>query len=318
MFLDASKAFDKINHWFLFSKLLARNIPCVIVRLLVTWYSSQSYVVRWSSCYSMPFNVTNGVPQGRILSPSFFNVYMDDLSYLLNKASIGCIVNGTRINHMLYADDSNILAPSPSGLQKLLDICFKYCSQHEIKFNIKKSQCMCFRPKSMKFLKTRHVYLGGHKLDFVDCKKYLGCFINENLCDDNDIKRLMRSVYTRGNILIKKFRFCTEEVKAKLFKSYCSSFYGCVLWSSFTDMCYHKLVVAYKQVFRNFIQCRRQGTTMQMLRINIDPYDVIYRKLVYSFRKRTLFCDNGIIQSITSSHYFYTCRLFKRWNKVLF
>ena len=72
-YLDASKAFDKLNHWHLFTKLLDRNFPCIIVRLLITWYALQTYVIKWSSALSVPFNVSNGVPQGRILSPSFFN-----------------------------------------------------------------------------------------------------------------------------------------------------------------------------------------------------------------------------------------------------
>ena len=44
-YLDASKVFDKINHWHLFYKLLHKNVPCIIVRLLITWYSCQKYVV---------------------------------------------------------------------------------------------------------------------------------------------------------------------------------------------------------------------------------------------------------------------------------
>jgi len=144
-FLDASKAFDKINHWHLFTKLLDRNIPCIIVRILATWYSCQEYCVQWSSCISAPFYVSNGVPQGRILSPSFFNVYMDELSVILNNNTIGCNVNGVQTNHMFYADDSVLLAPSASALQKLLDICFKYACYYELKYNIKKNEYMCVK-----------------------------------------------------------------------------------------------------------------------------------------------------------------------------
>ena len=51
--------------------------------------------------YLVFFTVCNGVKQGGILSPHLFNVYMDDLSVILNKFQIGCIYGGTIINHML-------------------------------------------------------------------------------------------------------------------------------------------------------------------------------------------------------------------------
>ena len=61
--------------------------------------------VRWGVCISDSFKVTNGVRQGGILSPQLFNIYIDGLSDILNKSSVGGSIGGKRINHMLYADD---------------------------------------------------------------------------------------------------------------------------------------------------------------------------------------------------------------------
>ena len=101
-FLDASKAFDRINHWTLFEKLIKRNVPCHIVRIIVYWYCNQTFSVTWGSLISESFSVTNGVRQGGILSPIFFNVYMDDLSVTLKNSKLGCCINGTIINHLMY------------------------------------------------------------------------------------------------------------------------------------------------------------------------------------------------------------------------
>ena len=66
-FLDVSKAFNRINYWHLFMKLLDRGLPVIIVRLFCTWYCTQQYYIQWANVISTPFHVTNGVPQGSLL-----------------------------------------------------------------------------------------------------------------------------------------------------------------------------------------------------------------------------------------------------------
>ena len=63
-FLDARKAFDQVNHWTLFEKLIRQGVDLGIVRLLVSW----SFHVLWGPCLSDRFKVTNGVRQSGILS----------------------------------------------------------------------------------------------------------------------------------------------------------------------------------------------------------------------------------------------------------
>ena len=83
-----------------------------------------------------------GVRQGGILSPQLFNIYIDGLSDILNKSSIGGSIDGKRINHMLYADDLCIVSLSSAGLQQLLSICDQHCAMHSITFNVITSVCM--------------------------------------------------------------------------------------------------------------------------------------------------------------------------------
>ena len=116
-FLDARKAFDRVNHWKLFEKLIDRGVDPHLVKLILYWYRSQQFHVRWGKSTSKGFSVSNGVRQGGILSPFLFNVYTDDLSVLLDRSGYGCSYQGS-VNHLYYADDMVLLSPTPFGLSK--------------------------------------------------------------------------------------------------------------------------------------------------------------------------------------------------------
>ena len=77
--------------------------------------------------------------KGGILSPILFNMYLDCLSLNLSASNFGCKFVDKTVNHLMYADDLTLLAPSAKGLQKLLDTCETYANTHEMVFNSKKS-----------------------------------------------------------------------------------------------------------------------------------------------------------------------------------
>ena len=185
-FLDIKKAFDRVNHFKLFKKLLDRGVPGFIVQLLVFWYRHQLFQVKWGQFLSQPFKVTNGIRQGGLLSPNLFNVYIDSLSNDLNKSSVGCHVANICVNHLSYADDMVILAPSVRALQKLLDVCFAFAIDHDIVYNTRKSVCMIIWPKKARLTFTPSFHLCGERLDFVKDFLYLGHNISCDLSDDQD------------------------------------------------------------------------------------------------------------------------------------
>ena len=122
-FLDASKAYDRVNHWTLFKKLLKRSVSIIVVRMLMFCYPKQEVCIRWGTEMSSYFNISNGVRQGGILSQSLLAIYMDDLSSLLNTSRIGCHISDVCINHVFYADDLCLMAPCAMVLQELINIC---------------------------------------------------------------------------------------------------------------------------------------------------------------------------------------------------
>ena len=149
-FLDASKAFDRVNHSKLFKKLSEKGIPDYLLCILIYRYANQTMCIRWGSKTSEKFHVSNGVRQGSILSPHLFKVYVDDLSIILNKLQIGCSTADIIINHLMYADDIVLLSPSTGGLITLIEACQQFGFDNDIKFNSTKSAILPFLPEDKK------------------------------------------------------------------------------------------------------------------------------------------------------------------------
>ena len=102
-FLDASKAFDRVDYSALFRKLVDRKFPAYIMRLLCNWYGHHFAIIQWSGVLSGNFNIRNGVRQGRILSPFLFGVYIDELSLCLRSVNTSCRLSNMIVNHLLFA-----------------------------------------------------------------------------------------------------------------------------------------------------------------------------------------------------------------------
>ena len=90
-----------VNHWTLFKKLLNRGVPILLVRILLYWYRTQTFCIKWGTMTSCFFSVSNGFRQGGILSPYLFAIDMDDLSVTLNNAKVGCHINNRCANHVI-------------------------------------------------------------------------------------------------------------------------------------------------------------------------------------------------------------------------
>jgi hypothetical protein len=223
---------------------------------------------------------------------------------------------------LLYADDSCIIAPSPAGLQKLLTICCDYADENSIVYNESKTKCMCLGPRTMNNLGV-HVpplFLNNVKLTFVSSNKYLGVHITQDMQDDEDLYRHTQYLYSKGNMIIRSFKKCSDEVKHYLFKTYCKNVYSGHLWTKYRANSMTKLKVAFNNIYRSFFNIK-SGTSMSMLYVqnNIDPLKVILGKAAYSFRKQALEATNKYIQIITTSVYFYQHSSFTvNWCKELF
>ena len=133
--LDCTKAFDTVQHSKLFSILLEACVPPIVVRILIYIYRNQTAKVQWKGEFSKEIPIKNGVRQGAVISPIFFNFYMDKLFSRLELSRNGCRLEDFFAGCFGYADDLLILCPSRRGLQEMIDIAQNYVKEHNISFS---------------------------------------------------------------------------------------------------------------------------------------------------------------------------------------
>ena len=150
--IDALKAFETVDPNILFDKVLIRGLPSPVLRFLFGWYQSQRLRIRWNGYLSESFKVSRGVRQGGILSPILFTLYLDDLLIELAHTNVGCYWDDMFVGALVYADDITLLARIPSALRKLLAVCESFGTNHMLKFNPDKTQCIRFSQKSSAWL----------------------------------------------------------------------------------------------------------------------------------------------------------------------
>ena len=144
-FIDLRKAFDTIWRFGLFYKLLNLKFPDKILKLIISMYENTSTRIKFLEGLSESFISECGVKQGDILSPTLFNIFIDDLVSDLNTNKCDPVhINDLSINCLLYADDIVLLSESENGLQSSLDVLSTFCSNWKLQVNVDKSKIIVF------------------------------------------------------------------------------------------------------------------------------------------------------------------------------
>nr|XP_006825234.1 PREDICTED: RNA-directed DNA polymerase from mobile element jockey-like [Saccoglossus kowalevskii] len=140
-FVNLKKCFDTIWRTALQYKLLNNNINGKVYNIIKSMYTNMDFIVKLNDVTSPHFKLHNGVKQGCPLSPTLYNIYMNDFTNDLNELQMSAPeLSGKKINCLQYADDIAILSTTSSGLQKALDFLHSYTTNWGLQNNTKKTQ----------------------------------------------------------------------------------------------------------------------------------------------------------------------------------
>ena len=236
IYLDLSKAFDKVPHHHLLSKLCDFGIRGTLLSWFQSYLSDRQQRVVLEGVYSEWLPVTSGVSQGSILGPLLFLVYSNDIHSYIQKSKLA-----------LFADDSKLFLPlvqpiSSYVLQNDLDNLINWTTDNQMELNHTKCKALRIFRKKTPF--QTNYSINGNIIEQVTNMKDLGVIVSKDL----SWSRHIESIVSQANKTLGLIKRTCKDVKNVQTRRtlYCALVrskleYASNVWSPYTIK--HKLLI---------------------------------------------------------------------------
>ena len=247
VFIDLQKAFDTVNHKILITKLRYYGIRGTPLNWFQTYLNNRSQFVSINGISSSIRNISTGVPQGSILGPLLFLIYINDLNKCIKHA---------KTYH--FADDTNLLEVNSSlkllnkNINHDLSSLVKWLRANKISLNANKTELVIFKSKHKKLTKNLNFRISGQKIIPVHSIKYLGIKLDENLTFQPHINDLSIKL-SRSNGMLSKIRhYITYDTLISIYHAIFNSHirYGCQVWGLTTNQSLKRIVSLQNKAMR--------------------------------------------------------------------
>jgi hypothetical protein len=174
MFVDMKMAFDSLNREILFESVYKMGIKGKCFRMIKELYRDTRSSVRLEDGKRKSWESREGVRQGDPLSPTLFNIFLNDLEVKWERNLCGgCDVAGLKIRCLKYADDVVVLAESGEALSAMISRLSEYFRDKRLTMNLCKTKIMIFR-KGGNIKKSDRWFWRGKEIEVVEEYTYLG------------------------------------------------------------------------------------------------------------------------------------------------
>jgi len=199
-YLDLSRAFDSVTYSKLLRKLMSYGISGELLSWLTVFLIDRNQMTVVDGVYSSAVKLMSGVPQGSVLGPLLFNIYINDLGFFMKLVK----VNPSGIK--LFADDIKVYKIINSirdaiHLQFLINTVNQWCDIWQLKIN--KSKCLILHIGSDNLKYVYHI--SGFRLSSPNLVRDLGVLIDSSLTFRQHISQLAQKARTRCVLFLKVF-----------------------------------------------------------------------------------------------------------------
>lgn len=247
IFIDFSKAFDTVNHVILLNKLYKYGFHDITHKWLKNYISNRRQFVHVKGCFSDKAELLCGVPQGSILGPLLFLIYINDM---FNASNL--------LSPIMFADDTTLLL-SHSNFHSLikeanvgLAAYASWFNLNKLSLNIKKSNFIIFSGRKKYFEEVSKIFINSIEMPKVSSTRFLGVYVDENL----NWRVQIDSIYKKINKSIGIIRRISHLVNTScLLTLYYSLIYPYLtycnlVWASTFPTSLHKILVLQKRFIR--------------------------------------------------------------------
>jgi hypothetical protein len=292
IFLDFSKAFDTVNHSILLQKLSHYGIRGVANSWINSYLSDRTQFCTFGGKTSSTTKITCGVPQGSILGPLLFLIYINDLGDIFRN-----------FQTILFADDSNLIVNGKSLAELEYQIShdmpqlIAWLRTNRLSLNLKKTHIMIFGKKRAGQENSIKVIVEGTQIDIVTHTKFLGLILDNCLSWKHHLIHLSNKLSKSIGILARARKFLNKDTLKQLYFSFLYPYltYCNIIWGNAPNSALWPIFRAQKRAMRIIENIRsRDSTKMAFKNHSILRLPEIYRFSVLIFVYKY---KNGLLPS---------------------
>ena len=214
-FFDLRKAFDTVSTSILQKKLERSGVRNGVLRWCSNYLSNRYQCTYANGFTSSLLPVSCGVPQGSVLGPLFFLVFVNDIQGAIDECSI-----------KLYADDTVLYQSGVNSeeaafkLQESVNLFANWCEINSLTINIAKTKTVAFGSRhKVKKAKKAVIKLDGEELKQVPSYKYLGMIVDSTLNYNLHVNQVIRTVLHKLILLSKMKKYLRDDTALSIYKS---------------------------------------------------------------------------------------------------
>ena len=227
VYIDFSKCFDTLSRDILLKKLETYGIRGIPLNLLKSYLENRVQAVKVNSVISEFKEINVGVPQGSVLGPILYLIYVNDLPNISDQFST-----------CLFADDTTLIFEDKNKYELFnkcdygVNLFFTWCCANRLSINISKTNLMLFSNK-LKPFDIADIFMNNIRIDYVSSIRFLGIQIDDNLRFNVHINEITKKISKNIGVLYKLQQLVPNSTLLSVYRSiiecyicYCNLVFG--------------------------------------------------------------------------------------------